>query len=266
MRRRRCSISRAAGLGSVALLAAAVVSGRVPDDSRTVRGRGEEILVFAAASLTESLQEIGHAFEARTGSKVRFSFGSSSDLARQIAAGASADVFFSADTAKMDSLEKAGLVHRGNRREFLSNRLAVVVPARSQLRIREPRDLLSLPRIALADPEAVPAGIYARRWLESRGLWRQIAPRVVPTLDVRAALAAVETDSVAAAIVYKTDALTSRKVRTIYETAGEPRILYSVARLEGSGKAAADLFVGFLQREEARGVFERLGFVVLQGE
>ena len=227
--------------------------------------RAEEILVFAAASLTDALQEIGRAFEAGTGSRVRFSFGSSSDLARQIAAGAPADVFFSADTAKMDSLEKAGLVRRDDRREFLSNRLAVVVPPGSELRIREPRDLLSLPRIALADPEAVPAGIYARRWLESRGLWRQIAPRVVPTFDVRAALAAVETESVPAAIVYKTDARISKKVRTIYETAGDPRILYSVARLKGSGKAAADLFVGFLQREEARAVFERLGFVVLQG-
>ncbi|HEY3124142.1 MAG TPA: molybdate ABC transporter substrate-binding protein [Thermoanaerobaculia bacterium] len=225
------------------------------------RGRGREILVFAAASLTEALQEIGHAFEASTGSNVRFSFGSSSDLARQIAAGAPADVFFSADTAKMDSLEKAGLVRRGNRREFLSNRLAVVAPARSQLRIRDPRDLLSLPRIALADPEAVPAGIYARRWLESRGLWRQLAPRVVPTLDVRAALAAVETESVAAAIVYKTDALTSKKVRTIYEPVQAPPILYSVARTESSGKAAADL-VRFFESSEAAAVFMRYGFVV----
>jgi molybdate transport system substrate-binding protein len=250
------------------LLVAAVASCRVPDDSRTTvaSARGEEILVFAAASLTDALQEIGRAFEARTGGRVRFSFGSSSDLARQIAAGAPADVFFSADTAKMDSLEKAGFVRRGNRREFLSNRLVVVVPAGSELRIRVPRDLLSLSRIALADPEAVPAGIYARRWLEALGLWREIAPRVVPTFDVRAALAAVETESVPAAIVYKTDAGVSKKVRTIHETAGDPRILYSVARLEGSGKAAANLFVGFLQREETRAVFERLGFVVLQGE
>ncbi len=118
---------------------------------------GEEILVFAAASLTESLEEIGKTFEARTGVVVRFSFGASGDLARQIEAGAPADVFFSADTMKMDGLERAGLVKRENRREFLSNQLVVVVPADSRLEISKPEDLARLPRLALADPGAVPA-------------------------------------------------------------------------------------------------------------
>jgi molybdate transport system substrate-binding protein len=227
--------------------------------------RAEEILVFAAASLTDALQEIGRGFETKTGHTVRFSFGASSDLARQIAAGAPADVFFSADTAKMDTLEKAGLVRREDRGEFLSNWLAVVVPVGSSFRAREPRDLLALPRIALADPEVVPAGIYARKWLESEGLWKEVGPRVVPTLDVRAALAAVEAEAVPAGIVYKTDARISKKVRIVYETATSPEILYSVARVKASTKVAATRFVEDLESEAAIATFTRLGFVVKAG-
>jgi len=153
--------------------------------------RGQELLVFGAASLTESLQEIGRAFETKAGVKVRFSFGASSDLARQIQAGAPADVFFSADTLKMDALERAGLVRREDRREFLSNRLVVVVPAASTLVIGRPEDLLRLQHIALPDPDAVPAGIYATTWLQSPGLWKGLQARCVPTLVLRSALAAV---------------------------------------------------------------------------
>src|SRR3984893_6540159 len=167
----------------------------------SVAARAEEILVFAAASLTESMQEIGKAYESKTGTVVRFSFGASSDLARQIKAGAPADVFFSADTAKMDDLEKAGLVRRQDRREVLSTWLAVVVPASSTRKLAGPRDLLGLAHVALADPASVPAGIYAKKWLESLGFWKEIEPRNVPSLDVRAALAAVESEAVPAAVV-----------------------------------------------------------------
>ncbi|MGH9399367.1 MAG: molybdate ABC transporter substrate-binding protein, partial [Thermoanaerobaculia bacterium] len=121
-----------------------------------------EILVFGAVSLTESLQDLGKAFETKTGDRVVFSFGASSDLQRQIEAGAPADVFFSADTAKMDALEKVGLVGAADRREFLSNQLVVVVPRNSTQRVASPADLVNLPRIALADPAAVPAGMYAK--------------------------------------------------------------------------------------------------------
>jgi molybdate transport system substrate-binding protein len=224
--------------------------------------RGEEILVFAAASLTESLQELGRSFERTTGNSVQFSFGASSDLARQIRAGAPADVFFSADTARMDELERNGRVAKRDRREFLSNSLVVVVPAASSLRIRQPRDLLSLSRIALADPAAVPAGVYAKKWLEAEGLWGMLSARVVPTLDVRSALAAVETEAAPAGIVYKTDARVSKRVRVVYEVAGKPEIVYSLARVADSRKTAAADFVRFLESSEAAAVFERHGFVV----
>jgi len=228
----------------------------------TVPCRSEEILVFAAASLTESLQELGRSFERATGNSVRFAFGASSDLARQIRAGAPADVFFSADTARMEELERDGRVSRGDRREFLSNSLVVIVPTGSSFRIREPRDLLSLPRIALADPEAVPAGIYAKKWLEAEGLWEKLSARVVPTLDVRAALAAVETEATPAGIVYKTDARVSKRARVVYEVSGKPEIVYSLARVFESKKRAAADFVRFLESREAAAVFKRYGFVL----
>jgi len=224
--------------------------------------RSEEILVFAAASLTESLEDLGRSFERATGNSVRFAFGASSDLARQIRAGAPADVFFSADAARMDELEREGRVVKHDRREFLSNSLAVIVPAGSSFRIREPRDLLSLPRIAVADPAAVPAGIYAKKWLEAEGLWDKLSARVVPTLDVRAALAAVETEAAPAGIVYKTDARVTRRVRVVYEVSGNPEIVYSLARVSESRKKAAADFVRFLESREAAAVFERYGFVV----
>jgi molybdate transport system substrate-binding protein len=222
-----------------------------------------EILVFAAASLTESLQDLGKAFEAKTGDRVGFSFGASSDLARQIQAGAPADVFFSADAAKMDVLEEAGLVRAADRRQFLSNVLVVVVPASSKLEIRSARDLAPLSRIALADPAAVPAGIYAKKWLAGMGLWETIEPKVVPTLDVRAALAAVESGAVPAAIVYRTDAVIARSVGIALEVNGGPEIVYSLARLSRSkSPTASQALVQFLAGEAGCTEFRRRGFLL----
>jgi molybdate transport system substrate-binding protein len=226
--------------------------------------RADEVLVFAAASLTESLQEIGKACEAKSGTAVRFSFGASSDLARQIQAGAPADVFFSADTAKMDALEKAGLVRHADRREFLSNQLVVVVPASSSLRIAGAKDLAKLTHLALADPEGVPVGIYARKWLEAEGVWTELKPKLVPTLDVRAALAAVESGGVEAGVVYRTDAAISNKVRVVFVVTNGPAITYSVAKVVASKSSGAQRFVDFAAGAEGRAVFERRGFAVLK--
>ncbi len=222
-----------------------------------------EILVFGAASLTETLREAGRDFEARAGTKVTFSFASSSDLARQIEAGAPADVFFSADTAKMDALERTGLVRAEDRREFLSNALVVVVPDASAARIHSARNLLAFSRLALADPAAVPAGIYAKAWLTQEGVWDALEKRVVPTLDVRAALAAVAGGDVPAGIVYSTDAAISPEVRIAYRVPNGPAITYSVAPIAGSKHPeAAAKFVTFLASPAGRAVFARQGFLV----
>ncbi len=226
----------------------------------------DELLVFAAASTTDALTEIGAAFETETGGAVRFAFGASGDLARQILAGAPADVFVSADSLRMDELERAGLVRPADRRDLVSNQLVIVVPAGGQRPVAEPADLGRLERIAIADPDAVPAGFYAREWLRARGLWAEVEPRVVPALDARAALAAAERGEVEAAIVYRTDARAGAKVRIAYAVPrGEcPAITYPVARLAGAKHAAAAAaFVRFLGGERSRPVFVRHGFIVL---
>lgn len=240
----------------LAVLLASVALARVPES--------DGILVFAAASLTESLQELGRKFEAAGGPKVEFSFAGSNDLARQIQAGAPADVFFSADAAKMDAVEKAGLVRAADRVDLLSNVLVVVVPASSTAVVKTPQDLVDLPRIAIADPAAVPAGVYARQWLEELGLWSKIEPKVVPTLDVRAALAAVETEAAPAGVVYRTDAAVAKKSRVAFEAQGGPKIVYVVAPLPDSKNLkAAEAFVKFLQGDAGRAEFEKRGFVFL---
>ena len=232
------------------------------------RAEPEEISVFAAASLADALAEVGRAWEKASGCRAVFNFGASSDLSRQIRSGAPADVFFSADTTQMDALEREGLVRSSDRQDLLSNTLVVIVPAASGATVAGPRDLAAFKTIAIADPQAVPAGVYARRWLEGLGLWAELAPRVVPTLHVRAALAAVESENAEAGIVYRTDAAASKRARIAFEVAREqgPPIRYPVAPLVRSTHRAASAFVGYLRSPDARAVFTRHGFLVLGGE
>jgi molybdate transport system substrate-binding protein len=228
--------------------------------------RREEVMVFAAASLTDALKAIAPGFETETGHKVVFNFGGSNDLARQIKAGAPADVFFAADEAYMDDLEKAGLVRARDRVDLLSNVLVVVVPVGSAVKIARPQDLQALARLALADPQAVPAGVYARTWLESLRLWGPLKEKVVPTLDVRGALSAVESGNVDAGVVYRTDAGISKRVRVAYEVpAGEaPPIVYSLSPLASSTKPATAAIVRHLRSASALAVYRRYGFMALE--
>jgi molybdate transport system substrate-binding protein len=222
-------------------------------------------LVFAAASLTDVLKELGKSWEAKTKDTATFNFGASSDLARQIKAGAPADVFFSADVPRMEEVEHAGLVEPGERHEVLSNVLVVVVPQAATMELKTASDLTKLTKLALADPESVPAGVYAKKYLESQGIWSAVADKVIPTTDVRAALAAVEGEHVDAGIVYRTDAAISKRVRVAFGVAREqgPPILYALAPLKASSKPGTRSFVRFLESSEARPVYERFGFTVL---
>jgi molybdate transport system permease protein len=213
------------------------------------------ILVFAAASLTDALQEIGTRYERATGTEVAFNFAASSTLARQIEQGAPADLFLSADEATMNR------VAVDRRVSVLANTLVVVVPAASSL-----RDWKNARSIALAEPSSVPAGIYARTWLQHAGLWDRLAPRVIPTENVRGALAAAASGNVDAAIVYRTDV--SPRVRVVYEVpAAETRISYPFAVLANAPrKAEARRFLDYLQSDEAMGVFAQYGFAQTAGQ
>jgi molybdate transport system substrate-binding protein len=229
-----------------------------------------ELHFYAAASLRDVLGELRPALERATGTRVVFNLGASNDLARQIVAAHKADLFFSADLAWMDHVAAAGLVDASSRREPLGNALVVVVPGDSALQIRSASDLArpEVRRLSLANPEAVPAGKYAKQWLVARGQWEALAARVVPGLDVRAALAAVEAGAADAGIVYRTDAAISRRVRVAHEVpAGEgPRVTYSLAALAGRPHlTAARAAVAWLCGPEAAAVFTRHGFVVMDG-
>src|SRR6266567_3748760 len=151
------------------------------------------IHVSAAASLMDALQEIARQYRQAT---IVFNFGASSLLARQIIEGAPADVFISADEASMNRLQERGLVALESRRSILSNSLVIVIPSDSTMRISSPRDLLAVRRVALAAPDAVPAGIYAKEYLQHLGLWDRVSSNVIPTDNVRSALAAVESGNV----------------------------------------------------------------------
>ena len=230
--------------------------------------RAGELMVFAASSLTDALKEIGARYEQTSRDHVTFNFESSSTLARQIAAGAPADVFFSADEAKMDQVQEKGFIVGATRKSILSNTLVIVAEKNSPLNITSPDQLAekSVGRIALADPKAVPAGIYAKSYLEKLGLWDRVEQKIVPTENVRAALAAVETGNVDAGFVYKTDAAISKKVRVLYTVAADrcPSITYPAAVVKGTRneKGALD-FLKYLESRDAAAIFEKYGFVVL---
>ena len=154
----------------------------------------QPIRIFAAASLTDALSVVIADFEkAHPSSRVVPQFGGSSDLARQILAGAPADLFFSADRRQLDRVAREGFIINDDdaRADVLSNELVVVCHRDQPDTVDEPKDLEALGRIAMADPEAVPAGVYARQYLESQGLWLRLRNKIVPTLDVRGAMAAV---------------------------------------------------------------------------
>src|SRR6267142_5783715 len=226
-----------------------------------------EINVYAAAGLRDVLQEIAPACEDAVGAHLVFNFGASNDLARQIEAGNKADVFFSADEAWMDHVAQAGLADAGSRHSLLSNRLVVVGLKDSPLNIQSPRDLVGpeVRRISLANPEAVPAGKYAKAWLEKVGLWDHLRDHVLPGLDVRAALAAVESGGAEAGVVYRTDAAMSKKVRIVYEVpeGDGPRISYPVAALRDRPRLdVARRVVAWLSGPKAAATFEQNGFSV----
>lgn len=232
------------------------------------RVEAETFTVFAAASLTDTLREIGRAHERRTGDKPRFSFAGSSTLARQIEAGAPADLFVSADEAQMDLLERRGVIDRSSRRPLLGNTL-VVITAPDGPELTNPGDLArpEIRRIAMGNPKAVPAGVYGRLHLEKLGLWERLRTKVVPTEHVRAAFAAVVAGNTEAGIVYRTDAAEFRNVRIAFELEAPdgPAIRYPAALVaDGRHRGAAAKFLEELGSDRAGDLFRKHGFTLLR--
>jgi len=230
-----------------------------------------EIVVFAAASTTNAVTEIGEMYEARQLGRITPSFASSSTLAKQIENGAPADVFISADKKWMDYLEEKHLLTRGSRFDLLSNRIVLIAPAESALKQIEVRPGFSLigalgedGRLSMGDPDHVPVGIYGKEALENLGSWDPVKERLAPMKDVRAALVLVERGEAPLGIVYATDAAISRKVRVVgtFPAVSHPPIVYPVAAVADGNISEAQKFLSYLKSPDARKVFEKYGFEV----
>jgi molybdate transport system substrate-binding protein len=232
-----------------------------------------ELLVFAAASTTNAVQDIAQLYYKMSGVKIVSSFASSSTLAKQIESGAPADVFISANPKWMDYLEASGDVLAGTRGDLLGNRIVCIAPAESELGelvVDANLDLSGLlgssGRLAMGDPKHVPAGIYGQQALMALNLWGSVAERVAPMKDVRAALAIVERGETPLGIVYATDAAMSSRVKVVgvFPASSHPAIIYPVAQVGAATSEPAQAFLEFLKTPSAQAVFEGYGFSVVK--
>jgi molybdate transport system substrate-binding protein len=227
------------------------------------------ITVFAAASLTNVLQELGDAFTKDSSVAVRFSFAASSTLARQIENGSPADIFFSADLEWMDYLQNKQLIQAASRHDVIGNRLVLIAPASSTLKLKiEPHfklaAVLGKGHLATGDPDSVPVGRYAQEALTHLGVWNEIAPRIVRADSVRSALAFVDRGEAAMGIVYATDALIDKDVQVLdtFPKDSHKPIIYPVA-LTTTSKAQAAKFLAFLRGPSGDAAFQHYGFTPL---
>lgn len=226
----------------------------------------ETVTVFAAASLKEAFDENAKAYRARTGDRIVVSYAASSALARQIEAGAPADIFVSADLDWMDYLEQRRLIKVGTRENLLRNRLVLVAPSGGQVSVDIAPGfplarLLGKNRLAMADPETVPAGKYGKAALESLGVWKDVRARVAAAENVRAALVLVSRGEAPFGVVYRTDAAADSRVRVVgtFPENTHPPIAYPIA-VTASGKPAAELFLRWLGMPAAAAIFQKHGF------
>ena len=234
-----------------------LLSANVPASTQTV---------YAAASLTSALREVTALLPNKT---VRLSFASSSSLAKQIVAGAPADIYFSASNQWMDYFDHKGLIASDTRLDLLANRLAIIAPLNHPFEVKpsDPRFDFAAAfsgRLAVGDPSHVPVGIYTRQSLEHLGWFSALQDRLAPAPHARAALVYVERGECAAGIVYTTDAAISNKVETLATLAADTHdpIVYPVAAIADRDGAAARRLLAFYQSPEATEVFRRHGFLV----
>jgi len=226
-----------------------------------------DVTVFAAASLKEAMDEQAKSFEASTGNKVIVSYGASNALAKQIEAGAPADIFVSADLDWMGYLEQRHLLAPNTRSDLLRNTLVLVAPASSTatLRIGPKFPLaaaLGSERLAMANPDSVPAGKYGKAALQSLGVWESVEKQIARTENVRAALALVARKEAPLGIVYSTDALAEKGVKVVgaFPPDSHPPIIYPAAVIASSKSTAARPLLDYLRSAQAKAVWQKHGF------
>jgi molybdate transport system substrate-binding protein len=232
--------------------------------------KAQDVTIFAAASLTNALQEAGEAYRAKTGKTVKFSFASSSVLAKQVEAGAPAQIFISADEKWMDYAVSKGVIQEGTRINPIGNTMVLIAPADSKagpVEISAKTDIASLlgdGRLATGDPAHVPVGTYAKEAFEKLGLWTAVEPKLARAENVRAALALVETGEAPIGVVYATDAAASKKVKVLgaFPKGSHAPIVYPFAIVKGQKDAAQDVFA-YITGPEGIKIFTKYGFAPL---
>ena len=218
-------------------------------------------LIFAAASLVDVMEETAEQYEEATGEEVRFSFGGSNLLANQITAGAKADAVIVAGKTPVSKLVNSGDAGEGDEIGIFTNRLVAVQPSGSTSSHATPQALVGAGRIAMPDPATAPAGEYFQNALKESGLWDELESQIVPTLDVRAALAAAASGNVAYAFVYETDAISTDGVEIVFvfenvSDASIPRY-YALPLVD---EQPTNRFIRYLSSPEATTIFEKYGF------
>lgn len=230
-----------------------------------------DVLVFGAASLKEALDDQAKQFEGATGNKVVVSYGASNALAKQIESGAPADLFISADLDWMEYVAQRNLVMAGTRANLLRNTLVLVAPANSKSALKIGPNFglaaaLGLEKLAMANPDSVPAGKYGKSALDQLGVWSSVEKQVARADNVRAALALVSRGEAPFGIVYATDAYADKGVRIVdtFPEASYPPIVYPIAILSGSKSTAAKPLLDYLRSAPARAIWEKYGFGLAQ--
>ena len=228
---------------------------------------GHTVLVFAAASMKEALDDHARQFEKATGHRIMVSYSSSNGLARQIEAGAPAGLFISADNEWVDYVEAQGRAVPGSRRALVRNELVLIAPSTSDVSLAiKPgfplQAALGEGRLAVANPEAVPAGKYAKAALQSLGVWDSVKDRLAPGESVRAALSFVAARAAPLGIVYRTDANAERNVKILdrFPPASHAEIVYSVVVIKGANRTAT-VFANYLASLQVRGTWRKYGFI-----
>jgi molybdate transport system substrate-binding protein len=232
-----------------------------------VVAQAQEVTLSVAVSMKDAVEELGRGFlVSRPGVVLRYNFGSSGELQKQIEAGAPVDLFISAAQRQMDELEKQGLIVASTRRVFARNVLTVIKPADSRLDLGKPADLLDprLTRIVIGNPRTVPVGQYAEESLKALGLWERVQPKLIFAENVRQALDYVNRGEVDAGFVYTTDAATrARTVKEAFRPAEDTYrpVVYPVALVAGTKQPAiAQAFVDLLMSRDGQAVLAKLGF------
>lgn len=262
--RQAFSLARCCGIALAMLGLSATGSSAWADEPATVT-------IFAAVSTTNAINEISALYEATGAGKIRPVYAASSTLAKQIANGAPADLFLSANTAWMDFLVEQSALEPDSHRVLMGNQLVLIAPADSTLSLDvKPgfalAEAIGDGRLAIGDPAHVPAGIYAKTALQALGIWQEVAGKTAVTANVRAALALVESGAAVAGIVYASDGMASDRVKTVgrFPAESHPAIGYPLAlvarSVPGRDDQAVRAFYDFLQGPEAAAVFVRHGF------